>query len=128
MPEAGLALRDALLAETDGNPFFVGEMVRHLAETRAIYQDDEGRWVTSADLRTSGLPISIREVIGGRMHSGVDRGCAVDGAVIGATSTPTYSPASPSSTRTLSSTGVTRQSPRADRRRRGGQAVRSRTR
>ena len=31
-------------SETDGNPFFVGEMLRHLAETGAIYQDDDGRW------------------------------------------------------------------------------------
>ena len=67
MADEGVALRDALLAETDGNPFFVGEMLRHLAETRAIYQDEQGRWVASADLRTSGLPVSIREVIGRRV-------------------------------------------------------------
>ena len=65
--EEGVALRDALSAETDGNPFFVGEMLRHLAETGAIYQDEQGRWVASADLRTSGLPVSIREVIGQRV-------------------------------------------------------------
>ena len=67
MPEEGVALRDALLAETEGNPFFVGEMLRHLAETQAIYQNDQGRWVASTDLRTSGLPVSIREVIGRRV-------------------------------------------------------------
>jgi class 3 adenylate cyclase/tetratricopeptide (TPR) repeat protein len=67
MPEAGVALRDALLEETEGNPFFVGEMLRHLAETQAIFQNDEGRWVASDDLRTSGLPVSIREVIGRRV-------------------------------------------------------------
>ncbi len=67
MTEDGVALRDALLAETEGNPFFVGEMLRHLAETRAIYQNDEGRWVASPDLRTSGLPVSIREVVGRRV-------------------------------------------------------------
>ena len=67
MPDEGVALRDALLAETDGNPFFVGEMLRHLAETGAIYEDEQGRWVASPDLRTSGLPVSIREVIGRRV-------------------------------------------------------------
>jgi hypothetical protein len=67
MPEEGLALRDALLAETGGNPFFVGEMVRHLAETQSIYQDEQGRWVASRDLRTAGLPVSVREVIGRRV-------------------------------------------------------------
>ena len=67
MTEDGVALRNALMAETEGNPFFVGEMLRHLAETRAIYQNDEGRWVASPDLRTSGLPVSIREVVGRRI-------------------------------------------------------------
>ena len=67
LAKEGVALRDALSAETDGNPFFVGEMVRHLAETGAIHQDEQLRWVASEDLRTSGLPISIREVIGQRV-------------------------------------------------------------
>jgi len=67
MTEDGVALRNALMAETEGNPFFVGEMLRHLAETNAIYQDDSGRWVASPDLRTSGLPVSIREVVGRRV-------------------------------------------------------------
>ena len=67
MTDEGVALRDALLAETDGNPFFVGEMLRHLAETRAIHEDEQGHWIVSADLRTSGLPVSIREVIGRRV-------------------------------------------------------------
>ena len=35
-PSEGVALRDALLAETDGNPFFVGELLRHLTETGAL--------------------------------------------------------------------------------------------
>ena len=67
MTEAGVALRNALMAETEGNPFFVGEMLRHLAETGAIYQDEGGQWVASPDLRTSGLPVSIREVVGRRV-------------------------------------------------------------
>jgi DNA-binding SARP family transcriptional activator len=65
--EGGVALRDALSAETDGNPFFVGEMLRHLAETQAVHQDEQGRWVAGADLRISGLPVSIREVINRRV-------------------------------------------------------------
>src|SRR5262249_34490956 len=53
---------------TEGNPFFVGEMLRHLAETGAIYQDgDTGRWAASSDLRASGLPVSIREVVARRV-------------------------------------------------------------
>ena len=42
MADEGVALRDALSAETDGNPFFVGEMLRHLAETGAIHRGRAG--------------------------------------------------------------------------------------
>jgi predicted ATPase len=67
MTDDGVALRDALLAETAGNPFFVGEILRHLAESGAIYQRDDGRWVADPDLRAAGLPVSVREVIGRRL-------------------------------------------------------------
>jgi hypothetical protein len=66
MTADGIALRDALRAETGGNPFFVREILRHLAETGAIYQHD-GRWVMRTDLRAAGLPVSVREVIGRRV-------------------------------------------------------------
>jgi class 3 adenylate cyclase len=69
MDDDGVALRDALSAETDGNPFFVGELLRHLTATGAIYQDDAGRWSASEHLRTAGLPVSIREVVGQRVRS-----------------------------------------------------------
>jgi class 3 adenylate cyclase/tetratricopeptide (TPR) repeat protein len=65
--EDGLSLRDELMAETDGNPFFVGELLRHLTETGGIYQED-GRWVSSSDLRSQGLPVSVREVIARRVE------------------------------------------------------------
>jgi len=68
MTDDGVALRDALLRETDGNPFFVLEILRHLAETGAITQTDDGRWVAHLDLSTQGLPVSVREVIGRRVH------------------------------------------------------------
>jgi class 3 adenylate cyclase/tetratricopeptide (TPR) repeat protein len=67
MDDQGVALRDALMGETAGNPFFVGEILRHLAETGAIFQRDDGRWAASADLRAAGLPVSVREVIRGRL-------------------------------------------------------------
>ncbi len=69
MDADGVALRDALSAETDCNPFFVGELLRHLAATGVIYQDDAGRWLARDDLRTAGLPVSIREVVGQRVRS-----------------------------------------------------------
>src|SRR6476661_9353810 len=67
MDDQGVALRDALLAETAGNPFFVAEILRHLAETGAIYPQDDGRWTADADLRAVGLPVSVREVVGRRL-------------------------------------------------------------
>ena len=54
--------------ETDGNPFFVSEVLRHLAETGAIYQDAAtGRWVAAATLDATALPASVRTVIGARV-------------------------------------------------------------
>src|SRR5262249_44485260 len=67
MIDEGIALRDALMAETAGNPFFVVEILRHLSQTGAIYQLNDGRWVASADLQAAGLPVSVREVIGPRV-------------------------------------------------------------
>ena len=67
MAEDGLALRDAVIAETAGNPFFIGEILRHLIDTGAIYQRDDGRWAASPDLRAAGLPVSVKEVIGRRL-------------------------------------------------------------
>ena len=68
LAQDGIMLRDALLAETDGNPFFVVEILRHLAETGAIEQGASGRWVTSEDLHTTSLPVSVREVVGHRVE------------------------------------------------------------
>ena len=65
--EDGVFLRDALLEETGGNPFFVGEILRHLAETGVIAQSEAGRWEANIDLVVSGLPVSVREVIGHRV-------------------------------------------------------------
>ena len=77
MDDDGVALRDALSAETDGNPFFVTEILRHLAETGAITQQDGGRWVTTTCLRRSGLPVSVREVLGRRVAHLGDRATGV---------------------------------------------------
>lgn len=62
----GLALRDAIAAETDGNAFFALEILRHLAETGAI-ANRGGRWVATADLASQGLPVSIRHVVSERV-------------------------------------------------------------
>jgi class 3 adenylate cyclase len=64
---AGVGLARAVYRETDGNPFFVSEMLRHLSETGAIYQDTTGRWVAESALEQLALPDSVRVVIGARV-------------------------------------------------------------
>jgi tetratricopeptide (TPR) repeat protein len=63
----GIAVRDAVLAETGGNPFFVGEILRHLTETGTIHWDELGQWTGSFDLRAAGLPVSVKEVVSRRL-------------------------------------------------------------
>lgn len=67
LDDAAVALAQAVYRETDGNPFFVTEVLRHLTETGAIYQDPTGRWVAAESLDQSTLPDSVREVIGARV-------------------------------------------------------------
>jgi class 3 adenylate cyclase len=67
LDSTGVELAQAVYRETDGNPFFVGEVLRDLAETGAIYQNDVGRWMARDDLEQVSLPDSVREVIGGRV-------------------------------------------------------------
>ncbi len=64
---AGVGLAHAVYRETDGNPFFVTEVLRHLSETGAIYQDITGRWVAESVLEQLALPDSVRVVIGARV-------------------------------------------------------------
>ena len=66
LSEEGLGLADTLFRETDGNPFFVTELLRHLSETGAIRQDSSGQWVVEHAGRRV-LPESVREVVGGRV-------------------------------------------------------------
>jgi class 3 adenylate cyclase/tetratricopeptide (TPR) repeat protein len=71
--EDGVALAHAVHRETDGNPFFLSEVLRFLAETGAIFQDAAGQWTASESLGPLALPDSVREVIGGRVARLGDR-------------------------------------------------------
>jgi class 3 adenylate cyclase/tetratricopeptide (TPR) repeat protein len=64
----GIALAAALWEETSGNPFFAGELLRHLSETDAIARRPDGHWVTHRSLDLQSLPVSVREVIGHRVR------------------------------------------------------------
>jgi class 3 adenylate cyclase len=61
------AMRDlarAVFAETDGNAFFVGEVLRHLVEIGAVRRDGD-RWVV-ADVGVD-VPEGVRDVVGRRV-------------------------------------------------------------
>ncbi|MBI1818342.1 MAG: AAA family ATPase [Deltaproteobacteria bacterium] len=62
----GHALVRAVHGETEGNPFFVGEVLRHLAESGAPVQRD-GRWVSDQSVGQFGIPEGVKEVIGRRL-------------------------------------------------------------
>jgi class 3 adenylate cyclase len=67
MDDAGVTLAHAVHSETDGNPFFVSEVLRHLSEIGAIYQDPTGRWTAEGPPEQIALPESVRVVIGARV-------------------------------------------------------------
>ncbi|HYP47367.1 MAG TPA: AAA family ATPase, partial [Thermoleophilaceae bacterium] len=68
MDETALALAREITAETGGNPFFVGEILRHLTESGALVRTEGGRWELKQDPARLGLPQSVREVIGRRVE------------------------------------------------------------
>jgi class 3 adenylate cyclase len=59
----GIALAGEIAAETDGNPFFAGEILRNLSESGMIVFDEaSGRWSIDRS-STVALPESVREVV-----------------------------------------------------------------
>ncbi|MEO7428893.1 MAG: AAA family ATPase, partial [Acidimicrobiales bacterium] len=62
----GAQLAHEVHTETEGNPFFVGQVLRHLVESGAVVEHD-GEWVRARDAATIGIPEGIREVIGRRL-------------------------------------------------------------
>lgn len=63
--DAAQEIAAAVHGETDGNPFFVTELVRHLAETGAIAKD--GSVTAIGGIESLALPDSVREVVGARI-------------------------------------------------------------
>jgi class 3 adenylate cyclase len=68
LDDNGVGLAHILRRETNGNPFFTGELLRHLGESGGIVLNDEGRWVLTDELDELGLPNSIRDVVGRRVE------------------------------------------------------------
>ena len=83
LDEDGRALAREITRETAGNPFFAGEVLRHLTESGAIVQEDGGRWRLVGELAELGLPQSVREVVGRRVERlGPDARTALSAAAV----------------------------------------------
>jgi class 3 adenylate cyclase len=67
LDEAGLGLSKQLFSETDGNPFYTVELLRHLTESGTLFQQDGGRWAVRGGASELGLPQSVHEVLGRRI-------------------------------------------------------------
>jgi class 3 adenylate cyclase len=79
----GRALAEEITRETAGNPFFAGEVLRHLTESGAIVQEHDGRWRLVRNMAELGLPQSVREVIGRRVERlGPDARTALSAAAV----------------------------------------------
>jgi len=68
LDDEGQSLAHSLWAETSGSPFFVVELLRHLAESGSITQGEDGRWTSTTDLAAIELPPSVRAVVGQRVQ------------------------------------------------------------
>jgi class 3 adenylate cyclase/tetratricopeptide (TPR) repeat protein len=67
LDEAAVTFAAEVHRETGGNPFFVGEVLRHLTDTGALARDRQGRWSATVPLDQMTLPASVHAVIGGRV-------------------------------------------------------------
>ncbi len=66
---------EAIYRETEGNPFFIEEVLRHLVEEGKLYREG-GQWTRdpSVNIEEMGIPEGVREVIGRRL-SRLSEGC-----------------------------------------------------
>jgi class 3 adenylate cyclase/RecA/RadA recombinase len=70
-----LALLKAVHGESEGNPFFIGEIVRHLVDSGHMYRSDDGVWTSDVTtIRDLGIPKGIQDAIGRRLER-LSEGC-----------------------------------------------------
>jgi class 3 adenylate cyclase/tetratricopeptide (TPR) repeat protein len=81
----GFALARTIYQETEGNPFFVREVLRHLAETDAV-EWRGNQWAIRLPSDQIGIPEGVRDVVGrrlSRLSAGANQALRV-AAVVGA--------------------------------------------
>ena len=64
--EASSGMVGTVHAHTEGNPFFVEEVMRHLIETGVLFERG-GRWSSALTPDEIGVPEGVREVLGDRL-------------------------------------------------------------
>ncbi|HEX4778100.1 MAG TPA: hypothetical protein VFW74_15085, partial [Acidimicrobiia bacterium] len=62
----GVRLARLIHDETEGNPFFMGQVLHHLVESGVIVEHD-GRWSRGVARDDLGIPEGVREVVGRRL-------------------------------------------------------------
>jgi class 3 adenylate cyclase len=62
----GLRLAHAIHQETEGSPLFIGEILRNLTESGAVFREGE-RWTYKGDVAGLGIPEGVKEAIGRRL-------------------------------------------------------------
>jgi DNA-binding SARP family transcriptional activator/tetratricopeptide (TPR) repeat protein len=82
--EAPETLRRTLHEGTEGNPFFVEEVMRHLIETGALFER-EGRWTSALTVEEIGVPEGVEDVLLSRLARLSDNSLAAlrSGAILG---------------------------------------------
>jgi len=61
------AVAAAVTAETEGNPFFIKEVLRYLIEEGRFFQGPDGQWASDRPIAELGIPDGVREVIERRL-------------------------------------------------------------
>jgi class 3 adenylate cyclase len=61
------ALAEALFRETEGNPFFIGEVINHLLEEGKIFREGKSWRTNVTSVSELGIPEGVREVVSRRL-------------------------------------------------------------
>ncbi len=64
--DAPARLVELVIRETEGNPFFIEQVLKHLTEAGRMF-DAAGRWRTDVDVGEDEVPRGVRHVIGRRL-------------------------------------------------------------
>lgn len=67
LDERGVGFAHAVRTETDGNPYFVSEIIRDLTESGQLVRSADGRWRAADRIEDVRVPLSVREVVGQRI-------------------------------------------------------------